>query len=256
MVTLAKLQAGAGDRGGALQTLQKAQALAPDSEDVLSLSAQGFLATGAVVPAASVLQGLTRICPGVGQYHYMRGVALMLGADMVDAYDSLVRADQLEPGRPQTLIALGLALNFRKMYTDAKPYLLRGLELEPENVDALAALAEAEEGLGELEQAEARVRRVLTKAPGHANGNLVLGLLLMQQEKYAEARDAFLKTAEAQPNLPRAYYQLSLAYARLGDDANSRKAIEQYRQAQRDTEARVIQIRTETGMPSRGGMSR
>jgi tetratricopeptide (TPR) repeat protein len=223
---------------------------------VLFMSAQVSLAAGAVIPGAWVLQNLTHMCPSVAQYHYLLGVALMLAGDMVDAYESLQRADQLEPGRPQTLIALGLALNSRKMYSDAKPYLQRGLELEPDNVDALAALAESEVGVGETEQAGARVQRVLAKVPAHAAGNLVLGLVLMQQGKLAEARDAFLRSVAAQPNLSRAYYQLSLAYARLGDDAASAQALEQYRKAQRDIEEGVQRIRTETGMPGRGGMAR
>lgn len=256
MVALARLQVGGGDRGAGLMTLKKAQELAPDSEDVLSMFAQASLAAGAMMPAARVLQGLIVMCPTVAQYHYLLGVALMYVGDMANACESLERADRLEPGKAQTLIALGFALNGRKMYPEAKPYLLRGLELEPENIDALAALAESEEGLGELEDAEARVQRVLAKAPRHANANLVKGLLLMQQQKFEDARDALLKTVAAQPNLVRAYYQLSLAYARLGDDANSQKALEQYRQAQRDMEARVVEIRAETGMPSRGGMTR
>jgi len=256
MLSVARIQASAGDRGASLETLQRARALAPNSEDVLSAFAQVSLAAGAVMQAAVVLQDLTHMCPSVAQYHYLLGVALMLAGAMVDAHEALLRADQLEPGKAQTQIAIGLALNSRKMYTEARPYLVRGLELEPENVDAMAALAEAEQGVGETEQADARVQRVLSKAPAHANGNFVLGLLLMQRAQYAEARDALLKSVKAQPNLSRAYYQLSLAYARLGDEANSQKALEQYRQAQKEIEERVAQIRTETGMPGRGGMAR
>ena len=144
------------------------------------------------------------MCPAVASYHYLLGVALMLAGDMVDAHESLQRADQLEPGRAQTLVALGLALNSRKLYTDADPYLVRGLELEPENIDAIAALAESEQGTGEVDQADRDVQRVLAKAPDHANGNLVLGLLLMQRNDHAGARDALLKAVAAQPNLARA----------------------------------------------------
>jgi len=71
MVQLARLQAGAGDRGAALQTLRRARGLAPNSEDVLSAFAQVSLAAGAVTPAAVVLQNLTRMCPSVPQYHYL-----------------------------------------------------------------------------------------------------------------------------------------------------------------------------------------
>ena len=51
-------------------------------------------------------------------------------------------------------MALGLAFNSQKLYAEAKPPLLRSLEIEPDDLEALAALAESEEGLGELEAAE------------------------------------------------------------------------------------------------------
>lgn len=253
---LARLQAGGGDRAAALQTLERARLLAPNSEDLLSGFAQLSLAAGAVTPAAAALQHLTRLCPTVAQYHYLLGVSLMLAGDMVAAHESLLEADRLEPNRAVTLIALGLALNSRKMFAEARPYLARGRELEPDNVDAIAALAETEEGLGALDQAEALAARVLAKSADHANGNLVMGLVHMQRGRYAEARDAFARTAAAQPNLPKAYYQLSLAYARLGDEANAQKHQELYRESQRRMEEQLNEIRTETGMSAPGGMRR
>lgn len=256
LLQLARLQAGTGDRSAAIQSLQKASALAPNSEDVLSGFAQVSLAAGAVTPAAVALQNLTRMCPTVAQYHYLLGVSLMLAGDMVEAYESLQRADRLEPNKAQTLVATGLALNSRKMFSEAKPYLSRGLELEPDNLDAVAALAETEEGLGNLDQAEALASRVLARSADHANGNLVMGLVLMQRGRYAEARDAFAKTAAAQPNLPKAFYQLSLAYARLGDEANAQKYQALYRESQQRMEDRLNEIRTETGMSGPGGMRR
>lgn len=256
LLELARLHTRQRDFPAALETLKRAQALAPNAEDVMSGFAQVSLAAGAYTPAAVALQNLTRLCPSVGQYHYLLGVALMQVGDMVAAVESLTEADRLEPNKALTLIALGLAYNSRKMFAEARPLLLRGLELEPDSIDGVAALAESEEGLGELDAAERLAQRALARDPGHANANLVMGLVLMQRQQFAEAKAAFEKTILAQPNLPKAYYQLSLAYARLGDEANSQKALEQYRQAQRDIEERVSQIRTETGMPGRGGMAR
>lgn len=256
LLQLARLQGSSGNRGVALETLQTARTIAPNSEEVLSAFAQVSLAAGAVTPAAVVLQSLTRMCPTVAQYHYLLGVSLMLAGDMVAAYESLQRADALEPNKASTLIALGLALNSRKMFDEARPFLVRGLELEPDNIDAVAALAETEEGLGKLDEAEALAGRVLAQQADHANGNLVMGLVLMQRGRYADARDAFAKTAAAQPNLPKAFYQLSLAHARLGDEASADKYQQLYRESQRRMEERVNEIRTQTGMPGKGGMSK
>ena len=243
----ARTQASAGNTAGSLDTLRRARGLAPNSEDVLSAIAQVSLAARAPLRAVDVLEPLTRICPTVAQYHYLLGVALMQAGDLVAAVEALQQAQRLEPDRQLTLLALGLALNGRKLYSEAEPHLRRSLELQPGNVDATAALAEAQEGLGKLPEAETLARRVLASSDAHATANLVLGFVLMKQERFAEARDALLKAVAADPSSSRAHYQLSLAYARLGDQPGSEKHLELYRLKLREMEERTNAARTRTG---------
>lgn len=247
LLELARRQSTSGDRAGALQSLTKARILAPNSEDVLSAYAQMSLATRRPVPAILALDALARICPTVAQYHYLLGVALMQAGDMEAAAESLRQAERLEPEKALTLVALGIALNNRKLYGEARPFLARALERDPDSPDAAAALAEAEEGLGELDAADAHARRALAKASGHATANLVRGLVLMKRSQYAEARDALLAAAAADPGSPKVHYQLSLAYARLGDETASRKHVELYQQKLREMEERVKLLRSPTG---------
>lgn len=63
----------------------------------------------------------------------------------------------------------------------------------------------------------------------------------------------FRKAVAAEPTSQKAHYQLSLAYARLGDEANSQKHLELYRQARQDAEDRLKALQSETGISS-GGM--
>ena len=254
LLQLARIRSGDGDAEGALAALRRARALAPNSEEVLGAFAQVSVATRALIPAIVALDALTRMCPAVAPHHYLLGVALMQAGDMTSAVEALQQADRLEPDRPLTLIALGLALNNRKMYSEAAVPLTRALEIEPENVEALAALAEAEEGLGQAESAEARARRVLARTPLHPTANLVLGLVLTRAERYDEAKTALLRASAADPLSPRPEYQLSLVYARLGDEASSQRHRDLYQQKLRDVEVRLQQLRSQTGMASGGGM--
>jgi tetratricopeptide (TPR) repeat protein len=247
LLQLSRLQSEDRDAAGALDSLRKARALAPNSEEVLSAFAQMSLAAGAPVPAILALDSLTRICPTVPQHHYLLGVALMRAGDMPAAVEALRAADRLEPDRALTLVALGIALNNRQLYADAKPFLARSLALEPENVDIAAALAEAEQGLGELDAAAAHAQRALSKSPDHATANFVTGLIAMDQSRYAEARAAFERTVAADPQSPKAHYQLSLACTRLGDTAAAAKHVEMYKQTMREFEARVNAVRAATG---------
>jgi Tfp pilus assembly protein PilF len=133
------------------------------------------------------------------------------------------------------------------LYSEAESHLRRSLELQPGNIDAMAALAEAQEGTGNSDAAATLARRVLASSDTHATANVVLGLVLMKQEQYAAARDALLKAVTADPASSRAHYQLSLVYARLGEPASSEKHLELYRVNLREMEERARIVRSRTG---------
>lgn len=247
MVELARLQASSGRASDALSTLGAARERAPHSEDVLSAYAQVALTARAPVPAADALATLARMCPTVAEYHYRLGVALLQAGDVTGAVESLRRAQELEPDRPLTLVALGLALVSAKRHAEAKPLLVRSLDLEPDGVEALAALAEAEEGLGELAAAEDHAERALAREPAHPTANLALGMVRMKQERYADARAPLERAAQGASELPKAHYQLSLAYARLGEDALSERHRALYAERLAEVEARMKALRAATG---------
>ena len=241
---LARIQSMGGDRPAAMDSLSKAREIAPNSEDVLSAYAQLALATKQPLPAVLTLQALTRLYPTVSQYHYLLGVGLMGIGDMPSAATSLDEANRLEPDRAITLLAWGLALNNRKLFADARTVLSRSLELEPESVEAVAALAEAEAGLGDLDGAAAHAQQALDRSPGSATANLVLGLILMERRDYPAARDRLLKALEADPDSPKVAYQLSLVFARLGDETSANRYVELYREKMRGFEEKLKILRS------------
>jgi tetratricopeptide (TPR) repeat protein len=255
LLALAHEQSEKKDLRGALETLRQARALAPNSEEVLAAYSEASLAVRAPLQAVPVLEALTRICPSVGQYHYLLGMALMQAGDVPAAVEPLKEAERLEPNEPPILVALGSALNDRKLYPEAKPPLLRALSLAPDSVEAMAALAEAEEGLGELAEAENHAQRALDRSAGDPTANQVMGMVRMKQDRYAEARDALRKAVASDPCSTKAQYQLSLVYARLDDPVSGEKHLALYRRCVAEAESRVEQVRALTGF-SLAGMSR
>ena len=170
---------------------------------MLSAYAQLSLAAKQPMPAMVTLQALTRLCPSVAQYHYLLGVGLMAIGDMPGAVDALTEADRLEPDRALTLLALGLALNNRKHFADAKTVLVRSLDLQPDSIEAVAALAEAEAGLGDFDAAARHAQRALERAPASATANLVMGLVLIERRTTQTRSDALLKAVAADPDSPK-----------------------------------------------------
>lgn len=239
----ARSHSAAGKPAAALDLLAEARTLAPNSEDVLSAYAQVALAAQLPLQAIDVLEPLTRICRDVALYHHLLGVAYLQIGGMEQASAALEAADRLEPNRTTTLVALGLALNRRKLFAEAEPLLRRALASEPENADVLATLAETEDALGDAAQAEQHASRALAAVADHGTAHFVIGVIRMKQARYAEARDALLRAIAAQPDMARAHYQLSLAFARLGDEARAAAHVEIYQQKLRDTEAALKKVR-------------
>jgi tetratricopeptide (TPR) repeat protein len=255
LLQLSRLQSGDGDAAGALESLRTARTLAPNSEDVLNAFAQMSLAAGAPIPAIVALDALTRMCPAVAQYHYVRGIALMRAGDRLAGVEALAASERLEPDRTLTLFALGMALNNVQRYAEARTVLARALEREPDHVETLAAMAEAEHGTGNADAASSRVHDALSRAPANATANLVAGLIAMDAGRHADARAALEKAVAADPLSVKARYQLSIACSRLGDEAAARHHLDLYKQTLRDVEQRIEELRRATG-PASGQQSR
>jgi tetratricopeptide (TPR) repeat protein len=252
LLQLAELRLRRGDLAGSAAPLRAALALAPNSERVLATYARASLAAQAPGSSMLALEPLARMHPTVAEYSYLLGVAWVQLGDGASALPPLEHARQLEPHRALTLAALGLAFNQLKRFAEAREVLAGALHLAPEDPQILASLAEAEEGLGNIAAAEAHARAALQRAPEHPIARLVTGMVHMKQERYAEAREALVAAVAAAPDSAKAHYQLSLACSRLGDRACASRELELYRQAQRDTEARIESLRTqslESGVP-------
>ncbi len=248
---LARLESEDGRAPEAMRALGAARALAPNAEEVLAAFAELSLRVRAPVQGILALESLTRMYPGEARYAYLLGVGLMTAGDMPAAIDVLRKANAIEPDRPLTLLALGLAFNNQKQFTDARPLLRRALDLDPASLESLAALAEAEAGDGDIGSAERDAGRVLERDRANATANLVLGMVRMAQQRYGEARDALTAASAADPRSPKADYQLSLVYTRMGDQASAERHLDLYRQKLRALEA-AIKALHEAG---RGGIN-
>ena len=82
-------------------------------------------------------------------------------------------------------------------------------------------------------------------------------MVRLQESRYEEARDALVKAAAADPQSPKADYQLSLVYARLGDTVSAERSLESYRRKLAEQNDRVKAMRVgaspRDGKPGGGG---
>ena len=237
----------------AAQILNRALEFAPNSEEALFEYGKNSLAIGDPVGAMNTLEPLTRMHPTVADYFYLLGVAQLQIGELEYSVESLRHSLELEPQRVLSMIALGMNFNTQKRFAEGKEVLGRSLEIEPDELEALVALAEAEEGLGEAEQAEYHAQRALAGGRVHPGAYFVLGKVRMSEGRFEEARDFFLQTVALSPDAPKGHYQLSLAYSRLADSENSKKYRELYREAKKKETENMIMMRSRAGLGV-GGM--
>ena len=233
----ARLQDAAGNHAAAFETVRRPARSAPNSEEVLSAFAQVALATKQPLPAASHAAVADANLPD------RRAVSLparrrAAGMGDLPGASTRWRAERLEPDRAMTLLALGLVLNNRNQFAEAKAVLSRCLELEPDNIEARRRWPKRKRAR-QPRRRGAHAQRVLTRRPRQRDRQLVLGWSCWNRRDYAEARDALLKAVAAEPDSPKAHYQLSLVYARLGDEANAKKHLEIYQEKLRGDEERI-----------------
>ena len=99
----------------------------------------------------------------------------------------------------------------------------------PARVEAAALLRHN----GQLTAAEQLLSQALALAPDHRAGLLLLGEVLLEQERPSEALTHWLRLAELEPRNWRVQGHLSRAYSQLGQDAEARDAEARYQREKR-----------------------
>jgi len=254
LLKLVQLRIAEDDTDAALNYLDQARQLAPNSEEILSTYARIYLRLHSPMPAIMVLEPLVRMHPKEPDYSYLLGVARMQLADLSGAAEVLVQSLQLAPDRPLTLIAYGLVLNKQNEFIKAEEALEHAIELVPDNLEAIAAMAEAKVGLDELDTGMKFAQRVLASQPTHTTANLAMGVALMKKKQWSDAVTYLEAVSKADPDEAKAHYQLSLAYARLGDREHSKAERLLFQQAQDNVEENLAELQRRTGRGGKGGM--
>jgi tetratricopeptide (TPR) repeat protein len=182
---------------------------------------QVFTAAVARFPASARLQ------IGLGVAQYSRG-------QYADAVASFCRAVDLDPSDPRAYDFLGEIYGVAPELASAVTERLAGfVKAHPQN--AMAHLyyalsvwrgARGRSEPEDLRRVETLLTRAVTLDPTLARGFLELGILLSDQERYAEAVEQLRRATTLQPGVAQAHYRLAQAYRRTGQTALAEKELQ------------------------------
>ena len=141
------------------------------------------------------------VCFELGRAYFAKG-------DITKAADNLNQAVTLAPNYPDAILLLA-NLNLRRgNYGTAVAALKQLVQQQPQLVQAQLLLAEAYRAQGNLDDSLGAYRRVETQLPRDPHSPWATGMVLLQQNKKDEARQAFVKALERAPDYLPALEQL------------------------------------------------
>lgn len=176
-----------------------------------------------------------RLQIGLGIAQYSRG-------KYSDAVASFCRAVDLDPSDPRPYDFLGEIYGVAPELAPEVTARLEGfVRAHPRHAMAhlyyALSLWRGERARSEpaiLQQVETSLKRAIALNPKLARGFLELGILLSDQERYAEAVEQLRRATTLQPGVAQAHYRLAQAYRRTGQAALAEKELEVFQQLKGD----------------------
>jgi protein O-GlcNAc transferase len=212
----------------AAEALRRAVALDANNPDSLYDLALTLLKIDEPAEAAAVLERGRRRFPRIAKLHAAAGMVAYLhgkNADAVRAYEIAVK---LEPAA-DLFAALGDVYDATGDLARAEPAYRRSLSLDASQAAVHVKLGRNLMKLQRPSEAEAAFSGALKRDAANAEAHFQLGKLGSARGDHTAAISHFQQAVAATPSLKEAWYQLGVSYRRMGEEAQSLAALEQFR---------------------------
>jgi tetratricopeptide (TPR) repeat protein len=192
------------DQKKAEEEFKTAQAMEPDSEEVVLNLARLYAESGNIEQETKVIETVPE-ADRTAKMEDVLGSAYEQLKRTKEAIAAYQRANEMEPGDPRTLEALGQALLSDNQLDEALKQ-FRGLaEADPENAGALVRIGEIQRRQGKYEDALATIRKARKMDPSSLEAGYNEGLLLDVLGRYDESAQAYEKMVDQSSHANGAY---------------------------------------------------
>jgi tetratricopeptide (TPR) repeat protein len=227
-VELARLKLRVGDSSEAVALSEDALKATPGSLAARLILVRGLLAQGQLNQAGVELDKLLKRYPGSAAIHVQNAVLLARRGDLVGAKSALERATTLDPTSVDALRGLiGVDLATKNTIA-ARNRLKKWIENPAAPSEALLIAATTYAAIGDGQEAERILRRILAKDAAYLPGYAALGRLYVAQHRLDAALREFDTLAARSP---RSAVPHTLAGTILEAQGNSTEAQRRYERA-------------------------
>jgi tetratricopeptide (TPR) repeat protein len=181
-----------------------AQAIEPESEDVVLNLARLYADSGDVPHAVKVIEAVPE-SDRTPKMEFTLGAAYEQLKQPKDAIAAYRRAEDLEPGDLRTIDALAQALLNNDQYDEALKQYQQLAEADPDNNSPLIHIAEIQRHAGKYEDALTTINKALKIDPTSLEAGYNQGLLLDVLGRFDEAEQAYQKMVDVTSHANGAY---------------------------------------------------
>jgi tetratricopeptide (TPR) repeat protein len=186
------------------EEFKSAQAIEPESEDVVINLARLYAESGDLQHAAKVIEDVA-VADRTPKMEFALGAAYDQLKRPKDAIAAYRRSSDMDPGDAQTLDALAQALLNDNQYDEALKKFRDLADADPENVEALVHIGEIQRRQGKFEDALATIRKARKQDPTSLEAGYNEALTLDQLGRMDEAAQTYEKMVELTSHANGAY---------------------------------------------------
>lgn len=223
---LAQVQARTGQPEVARATVDRALALDPNHADALIAKSHLDGITGNWKAAVESLGKI--LAKGPPRVDVLKSMvfASMQVDDLQTAHDRAVELYELDPQSSESALALAAVLVRGAHWGEAGPVLDKVLAKNPTDKRAQLAKGIVEYNLGDMNNAEARLKASLGQGAGDSEAHYMLGMVAKQAGDIPKARQEMEAALAGNPNKAEALSSLGQFYLQLGDPEKAKAVLE------------------------------
>ena len=217
-VTLGVLLAAEKQYRAAQLELEKANALQPETFEILHNLGQTYLRAGEYPKAELALHRALKIKPDSPQTLYLLAQVYADQKRPVDALELLVRAHKLAPENTDVIFLLARVSMTQNYFEDAIPLLESGLQIAPKRADLHAALGESYFMSGKTEKAIDEFKSLIA-LDSSARSYAFMGLSYRHLGRFDEAKKYFQEGLKLDPHNGSCLFNMGYIEERQGNHA-------------------------------------
>jgi tetratricopeptide (TPR) repeat protein len=221
--------------------LEQANALQPQTFEILHNLGETYLRTGDYTKAEATLNRAIKMKPDSAETLYLLGQVYAEESKPVDALDQLVRAHKLAPENVDIIFQLAQVSMSQNYYEDTIPLLENGLKLAPKRADLTAALGECYFIAGKVEKAIEVFGRLIELDPS-ARSYAFMGLSYRHLGRFDEARKYFQDGLKKDPHDAPCLFNLGYIEEHQGNHEAAEKYFQEALRAKGDHAEALLEL--------------